>query len=122
MGTNFMSLPVLRGDVFKADLDPHEGSEQGGTRPVVVVSRDAINKFSPIVVIAPIMDAANKKKSYPSHVRVAAGVAGLTIDSIVVCEQVRAISKGRLRTPLGKLDKATLTSIEAALKITLDLT
>ena len=116
-----MNSPVLRGDVFKADLEPHEGSEQGGTRPVVVVSRDAINKYSPVVVIVPITDAANKKKSYPSHVRVPAGVAGLTMDSIAVCEQVRAISKNRLKTTLGKFDKATLTSIEAALKITLDL-
>src|SRR5271157_5756436 len=121
MGTNFMSLPVLRGDVFLATLDPHEGSEQGGTRPVVVVSRDAINKFSPIVVIAPITDAANKKKVYPSHVKVPSGMGGLSIDSIVVCEQVRSISKTRLKSQLGKFDKATMTSVEAALKITLDL-
>jgi mRNA interferase MazF len=117
-----MSLPPQRGDVFTADLEPHEGSEQGGTRPVVVVSRDALNKFSPIVVVVPITDAANKKKVYPSHVQVAAGIAGLTMDSLVLCEQVRAINKTRLKRQLGKLDKAKLTSIEAALKITLDLT
>ena len=117
-----MSSPVLRGDVFTADLEPHEGSEQGGTRPVVVVSRDAINQFSPVVVIAPITDAANKKKTYPSHVKLASGVGGLTMDSIVVCEQVRAINKTRLKRQLGKLDKPILRSIEAALKITLDLT
>src|SRR5215470_6333601 len=94
---------ILRGDVFRANLEPHEGSEQGGTRPVVVVSRDALNNFSPIVVIASITDAANKKKIYPSHVKVAAGKGGLTMDSIVLCEQVRAISKTRLMHPaLGK--------------------
>jgi mRNA interferase MazF len=112
---------ALRGDVFMANLEPAEGSEQGGTRPVVVVSRDALNRFSPVVVICSITDAANKKKIYPSHVRVAAGVGGLTLDSIVICEQVRAISKTRLKRPLGKFDKRVLTSIEAALKITLDL-
>jgi mRNA interferase MazF len=112
---------VLRGDVFRADLEPHEGSEQGGIRPVVVISRDALNNASPVVVVAPITDAANKKKTYPSHVRVAAGKGGLTMDSIVICEQVRAISKTRLKHALGKFDKAILTSIEAALKITLDL-
>jgi mRNA interferase MazF len=111
----------LRGDVFMASLDPSEGSEQGGTRPVVVVSRDAINKFSPVVVIASITAAENKKKIYPSHVKISAGTAGLTMDSIVICEQVRAISKTRLKQMLGKFDKATMTSIEAALKITLDL-
>lgn len=112
---------VLRGDVFRADLEPHEGSEQGGIRPVVVISRDALNNASPVVVVAPITDAANKKKTYPSHVRVAVGKGGLTMDSIVICEQVRAISKTRLKHALGKFDKAILTSIEAALKITLDL-
>jgi mRNA interferase MazF len=111
---------ALRGDVFMANLEPAEDSEQGGTRPVVVVSRDALNRFSPVVVICSITDAANKK-IYPSHVRVAAGVGGLTLDSIVICEQVRAISKTRLKRPLGKFDKKVLTSIEAALKITLDL-
>lgn len=112
---------VLRGDVFMANLDPSEGSEQAGTRPVVVVSRDALNKFSPIAVICPITDAANKTKIYPSHVRVQTGAAGLIMDSIVVTEQVRAISKTRLKKHIGSFDKKILTSIEAALKITLDL-
>jgi mRNA interferase MazF len=116
-----MTAPVLRGDVYMANLDPGEGSEQRGTRPVVVLSRDAINQFSPVVVVAPITDAANKKKAYPSHVRVSAGAGGLTKDSIVICEQVRAINKTRLRRHLGKFDKATLASVEVALKITLDL-
>jgi len=89
---------------------------------VVVVSRDALNKFSPIVVIASITDAANKKKIYPSHVKVLSGTGGLTMDSIVICEQVRAINKTRLKKMLGKFDKTVMTSIEAALKITLDLT
>jgi mRNA interferase MazF len=112
---------VLRADVFRANLEPAQGSEQGGSRPVVVVSRDALNKFSPVVVVCSITDAANKKKIYPSHVRVPAGTGGLTLDSIIVCEQVRAISKTRLIHQLGKFDKNVMTSIEAALKITLDL-
>jgi mRNA interferase MazF len=112
---------VLRGDVFSANLQPVQGSEQGGTRPVVIVSRDALNKFSPVVVICSITDADNKKKVYPSHVKVPAGTAGLKLDSIVLCEQVRAISKTRLGDAIGKFDKAVMTRIEAALKITLDL-
>jgi mRNA interferase MazF len=112
---------VLRGEVFMANLEPKEGSEQGGTRPVVVVSRDAINISSPVVVICPITDAANKKKIYPSHVRVPSGAAGLTMDSIVICEQVRAINKTRFKSKLGSFSKQIITSIEAALKITLDL-
>jgi mRNA interferase MazF len=112
---------VFRGDVFMANLEPVQGSEQGGTRPVVVVSRDALNQFSPVVVVCSITDAANKKKFYPSHVRVLSGAGGLTLDSIVVTEQVRAISKTRLRQQIGKFDRNVIMRIEAALKITLDL-
>lgn len=111
----------LRGDVFKANLDPVVGSEQAGQRPVVVVSRDALNKNSPIVTVCAITHAANKTKIYPSHVRVPAGKAGLTLDSVVICEQIRAISKTRLQDALGKFDRAIMTSIDAALKIALDL-
>jgi len=112
---------VLRGDVFMANLEPVEDSEQGGTRPVVIVSRDAINNSSSVVVIASITDAANKKRIYPSHVQVTAGTGGLSINSIVVCEQIRAISKTRLKRSLGKFERAIMTRIDAALKITLDL-
>jgi mRNA interferase MazF len=112
---------VMRGDVLTANLEPVQGSEQGGSRPVVIVSRDAINKHSPVVVICPITDAANKTKVYPSHVRVPAETGGLRIESIITCEQVRSISKTRLVTPLGKFDKRVMTSIDAALKITMDL-
>ena len=59
-------LHALRGDVFMANLEPVQGSEQGGTRPIVVVSRDALNQFSPDIVVCSITDAANKKNSIPA--------------------------------------------------------
>ena len=114
-------LHALRGDVFMANLEPVQGSEQGGARPIVVVSRDALNQFSPVIVVCSITDAANKKKFYPSHVKVTAGAGGLVLDSIVVCEQVRAISKNRLSRQIGKFDRQVMASIDTALKITLDL-
>jgi mRNA interferase MazF len=80
-----------------------------------------INQHSPVVVIVPFTDAANKTKIYPSHVRFPAGTGGLSLDSIAVCEQLRAISKTRLIKPLGKLDRSQIASVEAAIKITLDL-
>jgi mRNA interferase MazF len=113
--------PVLRGDVFIATLDPVEGSEQGGTRRVVVVSRDSLNKYSPVVCICPITDAANKKRIYPSHVPIPVGAGGQTIDGIVVCEQVRTINKTRLLEQKGKFERDVMTRINAALKIALDL-
>ena len=42
-----MKRTVRRGDIFYAKLDPHIGSEQGGTRPVLILSNDTGNRFSP---------------------------------------------------------------------------
>jgi len=110
-----------RGDVFLARLDPAEGSEQAGTRPVVVVTRDAINANSPVVVIIPLTDAANPKRVYPSHVWIAKGVAGLRIDSIAKAEQIRAIQISRFVSYTGRLPAFQMTQLEEAIRITLAL-
>lgn len=119
-GKPVLPRPV-RGDVFSARLDPAEGSEQAGTRPVMVVSRDAINANSPVVVIIPLTDAANIKRTYPSHVLVPKGAGGLKMDSIAKAEQIRAIQVSRFVGYYGRVDNAVLTRVEQALKITLAL-
>jgi len=111
----------VRGDVFSARLDPTEGSEQAGTRPVVVLSRDSINANSPVVVVVPLTDAANVKRSYPSHAHLARGSGGLKMNSIAKTEQIRAIQVARLVGYYGRLDERSLQRIEEAVKITLAL-
>ena len=49
-----MDKTIKRGDIYYADLNPVVGSEQGGTRPVLVISNDIGNKHSPTVIIAAI--------------------------------------------------------------------
>jgi len=112
---------VIKGDVYEAALDPTEGSEQGGTRPVVIVSRDAINQNSPIVLVVPLSNRENHTRIYPSQVEIRSGDGGLWKDSVAMAEQVRAISKTRLKKALGHLPNAVLVRINAALKIGLDL-
>jgi mRNA interferase MazF len=112
---------MRRGDVYRASLNPTVGSEQDGTRPVVVVSRDAINASSPVVIIVPITSRSNKSRLYPSHVELKLGDGGLTADSVALCEQVRSISRERLGDYLGNIPKPKLSQINASLKIALDL-
>jgi len=104
-----------------AQLNPSQGSEQGGERPVVIVSRDAINLNSPVVIVVSLTDAQNKRRIYPSQTLLKAGDGGLRIDSIALCDQVRAISVTRLTGRLGHLAAQSIASINAALKIALDL-
>ncbi len=45
---------VKRGDIYFADLSPVVGSEQGGTRPVLVIQNNLGNHFSPTIIVAAI--------------------------------------------------------------------
>jgi mRNA interferase MazF len=67
-----------RGEVYDARLDPVEGSEQGGTRPVVIVSRDAINAYSPVVLAVPCSTYRENRRVYPTQVLVIAPDGGLS--------------------------------------------
>jgi mRNA interferase MazF len=110
-----------RGDVYMARLEPREGSERGGERPVIIMSRDSINQNSPVVVIVPVTDRGHKRRLYPSHVVLSAGDGGLTKESVALGEQVRAINTTRFAGYMGHLSSNRMTQIASALKIVLDL-
>jgi mRNA interferase MazF len=114
-------MSIERGDIYDARLDPTEGSEQAGIRPVVVISRNAINQYSAVIVIAPLTTAANVKRRYPNNVLIPKDEAGLTADSMVLGGQMRAIAKSRLLRKRGTLSVNFLAQIDQALRITLDL-
>ena len=59
---------MRRGEVYDARLDPTEGAEQAGSRPVVIVSRDAINASSPVVIVVPCTTYRPGRHLYPSQV------------------------------------------------------
>jgi hypothetical protein len=59
---------ILRGDIWIVDLEPVRGSEQGGTRPCLVIQNDRGNKYSPTVIVAAI--TSRKKKVLPTHVQI----------------------------------------------------
>jgi len=110
-----------RGEIHLLRLDPTEGSEQAGTRPALVVSRDALNQASPVIVVCPFTDMKRVPRMYPCDVRVRAPEGGLTRDSAVLTGQVRAVAKSRLVKRLGELSAETMHEVEQALKITLVL-
>ena len=87
---------MKRGEIYEARLEPVEGSEQGVILPVIIVSRDAINQSSPLIIIVPVTTFKKSRRIYPSQIVIKAPAGGLTVDSIVLGEQLRAISKSRL--------------------------
>jgi mRNA interferase MazF len=114
------NLSVRRGDIFYADLNPVVGSEQGGTRPVLIVQNDVGNKYSPTVIIAAITSQIDKAK-LPTHVELKGDEYKLEKDSVVLLEQLRTIDKKRLKGKITFLDKEMMSKVEKALKISLGL-
>ena len=90
-------------------------------RPVVLVSREAINRHSAVVIVCPVVDVATVGQTYPSDVRVAAPEGGLTSDSVVLTGQLRAIAREQLVHHLGELSETAMRQVDMALRITLDL-
>ena len=112
--------PILRGDVYDARLNPVEGSEQAGLRPVVIVSRDAINAASQVVLAVPCT-SYRARRLYPSQVLLRAPDGGLAVDSVALSEQVRALAKSRLLARRGRLSRQAMAAVDTALLIALDL-
>jgi len=111
---------IRRGDVFYADLSPVIGSEQGGTRPVLVVQNDIGNRYSPTVIVSAITSHIDKAK-LPTHVELPSDVSGLERDSVILLEQVRTVDKRRLKEKVSHMDDELMAMVDTALAISLGL-
>jgi mRNA interferase MazF len=112
---------VLRGEVYLVRFDPIEGSEVGKTRPALVLQNDIANRTSPVTIVAAISSQFNPTHLYPTEVLIKAGEAGLTIDSVVLLNQIRTIDKARLLSLSGKVEPKTMLEVERAIKISFGL-
>lgn len=109
---------MRRGEIYRADLDPVVGSEQGGIRPVIIIQNDIGNKHSTTVIVAAIT-SSGKKANLPVHVAITAEESGLTRDSVVLLEQLRTLEKTRLTKRLGCLSRSAMKRIDKALALSL---
>src|ERR1700730_11291357 len=112
-----------RGEIWLADLGSGQGLEQSGKRPVLVVSDDAFNAgLSGLVMVVPLTSKVAKSKTIPAHVRIAPPEGGLKTASVILCDQLRTISKDRLgSTPWGRVSAATLADVDLVLRMLLSM-
>ena len=87
-------------DVYLADLNPTVGREQFGKRPVLIVSNNYENLLD-VVTIIPITSLKNGRKVYPNELLLE---NELEKKSILLCQQIRTISKSRLIKKLTSID------------------
>lgn len=109
---------IHRGEIFYMTFKEQTGSEQQGGRPVIVVSNETCNKFSPTVTVVPL--TTKDKKPLPTHVEL--NVEGLPVYGTILCEQVQSVSHYRLGSYVGEVDDRVMRKIEKALCVQLDIT
>ena|SRR3990167_8113176 len=119
---------IRRGEIYFACLDPTEGREQAGVRPVLVVSDDVINALPLVVVVIVGTKASNVGKEYPTNVLVRAQESGLPLDTVFLGFQIRSLDPRRLVDPAtkklgcaGKVLPETMAKVDEALRLTLSL-
>jgi mRNA interferase MazF len=105
--------------VWLAALDPTRGREQAGTRPVVVVSSDAFNRGPGDLVVA--LPVTTHERRVKLHVPVDAGEGGLLFRSVILCDNLRSVSKERLIRRFGAISPATMEAVEDRLRVLLSL-
>lgn len=111
---------IRRGDIYYADLSPVVGSEQGGTRPVLIIQNDIGNQYSPTTIVAAITSQIAKAK-LPTHIEMPATPGGLEKNSVILLEQIRTIDKSRLMEKVASLDGGMMARVNQAVEISLGL-
>jgi len=111
---------MRRGEIYYADLSPTIGSEINKRRPVLIVSNDASNRAANTVTVLPI--SSNISRVYPFEIPLSPKESGLPKPSKAQAQQIRTISKERLRgEALGRLSATLMRKAGDAICLHLDL-
>jgi mRNA interferase MazF len=112
-------LEPARGEVWDLRFDPTIGHEQAGARPALIVSVDIFNEGPADLVVAIPITRTDRKVRW--HVAVSSPEGGLVSESFVQCENVRSVSKQRLKRLRGRVSENTMQRVEDRLRILLGL-
>ncbi|MBA4261606.1 MAG: PemK family transcriptional regulator [Comamonadaceae bacterium] len=104
-------MDFKRGQVYRVNLEPTQGSEQQGTaRPCVILSITPLNNKLRQVGVVPLSTSA---KALPP---VVVSVPSAGASSVALCHQVRTIDKTRMGEHVGELSAADMTAVENAVR------
>ncbi|GFE67718.1 type II toxin-antitoxin system PemK/MazF family toxin [Chroococcus sp. FPU101] len=115
-------MTIWRGEIYFVNLNPVQGKEQAGTRPVLILSIDLINQSPLVVTVFVGTKGENVKKDFPTNVRVLPKESSLLIETVFLGFQIRSIDTTRFTTQAsGQVSDEKLLEVEAAIRYCLGL-
>lgn len=111
---------VQRGEVWFARLDPVQGSEQAGTRPVLIFQNNRLNRTGTTTLAITFTTSLTRSTS-PFAVLVPQGEGGLVADSVLLCNQMRVLDESRLERRLGQVSEQVMADVETRVLWTLGI-
>ena len=115
-------MAVQRGEIYFVNLNPVEGREQAGQRPVLVLSVDSINRLPLVVTVVVGTKGGNVTRDYPTNVRVSTAESGLPMETVFLGFQLRSLDPRRfIAPPAGRISGAVLEKVEHAVRHSLGL-
>ncbi len=115
-------MAIERGEVYFVDLNPVQGREQSGHRPVVVLSVNAINKLPLVVTVVVGTKGDNITRDYPTNVRLSIAETELPMETVFLCFQIRSLDPKRFsNNRAGKLTIEAMKRIEDGVRYSLGL-
>lgn len=115
-------MTIQRGNIYFVNLNPVQGREQAGERPVLVLSINAINQLPLVITVVVGTKGANVQRDYATNVRVAAADSVLPMETVFLCFQIRSLDPNRFPSaPRGKVTGRVLEQIEETVRFCLGL-
>jgi len=111
---------IEKGEIYYCDFGENIGSEQNKIRPALILQNNMGNKHSTTTIVAPI---THDKKFLPTHVNIKEVKPDCNVYGYVLLEQLKCVSKDRLREKVDKIDTHTVQwrMITSAIKIELEI-
>ena len=115
-------MTIERSEIYFVNLNPVQGREQAGNRPILVLSIDAINRLPLVVAVVVGTKGENISRDYPTNVRVSPAESGLPMETVFLCFQIRSLDPKRFPgNPAGKLSDNAMKRVEEAVRYSLGL-
>jgi mRNA interferase MazF len=108
--------PMKKGEIWRVHLPLAPGHAQAGDRPAIIVQNDAVIASLPTVLIVPLTGRLAASRFDGTLVIQPDSQNGLTMPSVALAFQLRAIDRRDFLQCLGMLDKQTLDQVLALIQ------